>query len=75
MPHPHNLCWRGRGISRDKLAGTNATQTICPPKAICKLAPPCNRVPGQAEQIFKLRVYRFKIAGGFFCSGRKEQCT
>lgn len=57
---------RRRSISRDKDAGTNVTQTICPTKVVSKLVPPYNRVPGQTEQIFKLRSYHLKIVGGFF---------
>lgn len=57
---------RRRSISRDKDASTNVTQTICPTKVVSKLVPPYNRVPGQTEQIFKLRSYHLKIVGGFF---------
>lgn len=48
---PPPLMLEGQGRNLDKEAGTNATQTICPPTVVSKLAPPCNRVPGQAEQI------------------------
>lgn len=65
MPHPSTYVRRG-SISRDKDAGTNVTHTICPTKVVSKLVPPYNRVPGQTEQVFKLRSFHLKIASGFF---------